>query len=138
MLSRSAFLAGDHPDAVAIYLADAVLDAPDTLAQYSEQTEEGQLLVIDGDTGRRVFKTATGTDAMAFAKQAMANDGTINRDLGGGTCPDCGEDTVHILLAFVEEQNEAVGGLYAEGDVLHAYAKCACGTNYSEKWTLPA
>jgi hypothetical protein len=29
-----------------------------------------------------------------------------------------------------------VGGVYAEGDVVHAYAQCACGTAYSDRWVV--
>ena len=35
-------------------------------------------------------------------------------------------------------EDEAVGDLYAEGDVMHAYAACDCGTTYSEKWVTEA
>ena len=39
-----------------------------------------------------------------------------------------------FVFAFAEEQNEEVEGLYNEGDVIHAYVQCTCGTAYSEKW----
>jgi hypothetical protein len=29
-----------------------------------------------------------------------------------------------------------VGGLYAEGAVVHAYAHCECGTSYSDRWVV--
>ena len=38
------------------------------------------------------------------------------------------------ILLFLHE--EAVGDIYAEGDVIHAYAACECGTTYSDKWVV--
>jgi hypothetical protein len=82
-------------------------------------------------------------DAMQFAKGAMGTEGDIAADLSGGVCPASesaaesaeGEDhAVQFVFAFAEEQNEEVGGLYAEGDVIHAYAHCDCGESFSHKW----
>lgn len=131
---HAAFLAGDRPDDIAIYLADSIVDDPAELTDLGYRTDEGILLIVEGESGRQVFKQATGLDAMAFARQAMDTDGEIAADLTGGTCPHCGEDALRLLLAFVEEQNEDVGGMYAEGPVIHAYAQCACGLAYSTKW----
>lgn len=39
-----------------------------------------------------------------------------------------------VVFSFAEPRNEAMGGLYAEGDVVHAYAQCACGTRYADRW----
>ena len=48
-----------------------------------------------------------------------------------------GEDEPRVVVvAVAEERNDSVGGLYAEGDVMHAYAACDCGTTYSEKWVV--
>ena len=134
MAKREQFLAGERPEDVALFLADSFVEGDgDGLAQHGERVDDGVILVVDGDRGRSVFKTATGTDAMGFAKRAMDTEGEISRDLSGGHCPDCDGD-VEFVFAFAEEQNEEVGGLYAEGDVIHAYAYCDCGTAYSDKW----
>lgn len=133
MSKREQFLAGERVEDVAIYLADSFVDGDGGLADHGEQAGEGIVLVVEGDKGRNVFKTATDMDAMGFAKQAMGTDGDIDRDLAGGACPDCDGDP-NFIFAFAEEQNEEVGDLYAEGDVVHAYAYCECGTAYSEKW----
>jgi len=143
MTDRDAFLAGDRPDHVALFLADSFVSG-DSLAEYGESVPGGTLLVVPGDTGRSVFQTATGTEAMGFAKRAMGSEGRIDADLAGGECPDAAdgdaesdEDADHdpeFVFAFAEEQNEEVGGLYGEGDVVHAYAYCDCGTAYSDKW----
>lgn len=134
MSAREAFLAGERPDDVAIYLAEGVVDDPDALAGYGERLEDGVLLVVPGESGRNAFSTATGKDAMAFAKEAMGEEGEIDADLTGGSCPACGDDEVRIVFAFAEEPNEEVGGIYAEGTVIHAYAQCACGTAFSQRW----
>ncbi|MFW6382849.1 MAG: DUF5807 family protein, partial [Haloferacaceae archaeon] len=66
-------------------------------------------------------------------------EGLIDADLTGGTCPEeasGGEHTPRFVFAFAEERNEEVGGIYAEGDVIHAYAHCECGTSYSDKWVV--
>lgn len=147
---RSAFLAGERPDDVALFLAESYV-ADDRLAEFGESVDGGVVLVVDGERGRNAFRAATGTDAMAFAKDAMATEGEIDRELTGGVCPesdseqsadhgasaDSGDSTDHdvqFVFAFAEEQNEDVGGIYAEGDVVHAYARCACGAVFSDRW----
>ena len=134
--ARSAFLAGECPDDVALFISDDAVDDPDVLDAYGERVDGGTLLIVDGEKGRSAFKAATGTDAMGFAKQAMGTEGEIRPDLTGGSCPDAEseEHGTRFVFAFAEEQNEDVGGLYAEGDVIHAYAQCSCGTAYSHKW----
>lgn len=134
MGKREQFLAGERPEDVAIYLADAVVDDPDALADYGQRVADGVLLIVPGENGRAAFSNATGTDAMTFAQEAMDGDGEIDPDLTGGTCPECENDDVRIVFAFAEERNEEVGGIYAEGDVIHAYARCADGTAFSQKW----
>ena len=52
------------------------------------------------------------------------------------TAGDGDDHDVRFVFAFVEDQNDSVGGLYADGDVMHAYAACDCGTTYSEKWVV--
>ncbi|AEH38118.1 DUF5807 family protein [Halopiger xanaduensis] len=135
---RSEFLAGDRPDDVALYLADSFVD-DDRLEQFGESVEGGTLIVVDGESGRNAFQAATGTGAMQFAKSAMANEGIVDADLTGGTCPETpgdseGDHEPKFVFAFAEEQNDDVGGIYAEGDVIHAYVQCECGTAYSDKW----
>jgi hypothetical protein len=130
-----AFLAGDRPDHVAIFLTDDSLDDDGTIADYGRAVEGGVVLVVPGEKGRQLFSAGTGMDAMAFAKEAMGTDGDIDRDLTGGSCPDCGAD-VAFVLAFAEAQNEEVGGIYAEGDVIHAYAACPDGTAFSDRWVV--
>jgi len=148
MNSLEAFLAGDRLDSVAIYVDDQYLDAEHPLAEAGTSVEGGVVLVVDGDKGRTAFEQATGLDPMQFSKQAMERDGDIDPSLAGGDCPDAGSDDdgdetadgddhqTEFGFAFAEAQNEEVGGLYAEGDVLHAYAHCSCGTNYSQKWLV--
>ncbi|USZ69492.1 DUF5807 family protein [Halorussus salilacus] len=134
MTKRDEFLAGERPEDVALYLADSFVDGDgEGLAKHGEAVENGTVLVVEGEQGRSVFNTATGMDAMGFAKQAMGTEGTIDRGLAGGECPDC-DGEVRFVFAFAEEQNEDVGGLYAEGSVIHAYAHCECGTSFAEKW----
>lgn len=148
MSARKEFLAGERPDDVAIYLADSVVDDPAVLAEYGQRLESGVLLIVPGESGRNAFSKATGKDAMAFAKEAMGEEGEIDADLAGGSCPACeereadgtpgertgSENEIRIVFAFAEEPNEEVGGIYAEGTVIHAYAQCACGTAFSQRW----
>lgn len=134
--AREEFLAGERTDDVALFLADAAVDTPEKLDEFGERVDGGRLLIVDGEAGRAAFRSATGTDAMGFAKEAMGTEGRIDRSLTGGACPDAEDDDVRFVFAFAEEQNEDVGGLYAEGDVIHAYAQCDCGTAYSHKWVV--
>ncbi len=136
--TREAFLAGDRPDDVALFLADSYV-SDDRLADFGTPVDGGVLIIVDGERGRGAFEAATGTPAMEFAQSAMKREGTIADDLTDGTCPDEGDGGEHApqyIFAFAEEQNADVGGIYAEGDVIHAYAKCVCGTAYSDRWNV--
>ena len=135
---RTEFLAGERLEDVALFLADSYV-ADDRLTEYGTSLEDGVVIVVDGERGRNAFKAATGTDAMEFARQAMEHEGVIDDDLTGGTCPDepdGGDHAVQFIFAFAEAQNEEVGGIYADGDVVHAYAHCSCGAAYSDRWTI--
>ena len=145
MSKREEFLAGDRVEDVAFFLHEDAVGNADALADYAEEVANGVFLVLDGDDGRSAFQSATGLDPMALAKRAMGTDGEIDRDLTGGVCPNAdadgadGPDAEHaakFVFAFAEAQNEEVGGVYAEGDVVHAYAVCTCGEAYSEKWVV--
>lgn len=130
------FVAGERLDDVALFLASSYVD-DDRLASFGDSVDGGVVIVVDGERGRNAFRAATGVDAMAFAQSAMATEGDIEGDLAGGTCPDESADDTHevqFVFAFAEAQNEEAGGLYAEGDVIHAYAQCTCGTAYSDRW----
>ena len=133
---RAAFLAGERPDNVQIYLHEDVLSNPEALAAHGESVEDGIVLLLDGDEARTIFQEATGIDPMALAQDAMATEGTVDHDCAGGTCP-AGENRNHhprLIFAFAEAENEEAGGLYAQGPVIHAYVACACGERYSDKW----
>ncbi len=134
---RTAFLAGDRPDDVVIYLSDATVDDPGPLEPYAERVPGGLVLVVDGQTGRELFGVATGTSAMDFAGTAMGTDGHVDPDLTGGECPGAGDGADHavrFLLAFSEEEHDDADDWYGEGEVIHAYAQCECGTAYSRRW----
>ncbi|MFB6092301.1 MAG: DUF5807 family protein [Haloquadratum sp.] len=143
------FLAGERHDDVALFLTEDYLDSQARLAEMGEAVDAGYVLVVPGDAGRQAFSAGTGMDAMAFAREAMDERGHVDRDLAGGECPeadaeaaadDAGEGAddheTEFIFAFSEAQNEEVGGLYARGDVIHAYAHCACGANYSDRWVV--
>ena len=148
-----AFLRGERPDDVLVYLHEDSVGSMAALARVGTRVDDGVVLVVPGEEGREALREVTGIDAMDFARRAMETDGRIDRDCAGGTCPeaddadpdggggsagDSSTDGAHyptVIFAFAEPRNEAVGGLYAEGDVVHGYAACNCGTAYSEKWT---
>ncbi|WP_254525211.1 DUF5807 family protein [Natrinema caseinilyticum] len=138
---REEFLAGERPDDVALYFADSYV-SDDRLEQFGDRVDDGVLIVVDGERGRNAFRAATGTGAMEFAKSAMNLEGDVDDDLAGGQCPEASDTeasdddghAVQFVFAFAEERNEDVGGIYAEGDVIHAYAQCTCGTAYSDRW----
>ena len=140
---HEAFLRGERPDDVLIYLHEEGVGSIEDLLKIGTRVDDGVVLVLPGDEGRSAFQQATGLGAMDFAGIAMDTDGEIDDDYTGGICPDASatpdeDHYVKFLFAFVEEQNESVGGLYAEGDVIHGYAACACGTIYSEKRVIEA
>jgi hypothetical protein len=133
------FLAGERLEDVALFLTHEYLDSQGKLPNMGVEVDDGYVLVVEGDDGRRAFAAGTGMDAMDFARRAMDERGHVDRDLSGGECPDrdpAENHQVKFIFAFAEEQNEGVGGIYEEGDVIHAYAHCACGTNYSDRWVV--
>ena len=137
MSDREAFLAGERPEDVLMYFASEAVSGIDALADAGEPVEGGAVLVVEGEQGRSAFQSATGLDPMNFAREAMGTEGVVDADCTGGTCPaaeDGGDHDARFVFAFAEAQNEEVGGLYAEGDVIHAYVSCSCGQAYSDKW----
>ena len=132
------FLAGDRPDDVLVYLEEEGVGSVEDLLEIGTRVDDGVVLVLPGDDGRAAFESATGLDPMAFAGAAMDTDGDVADDCSGGTCPadDGADHHARFVFAFAEAQNEAVGDLYAEGDVMHAYAACDCGTTYSDRWVV--
>lgn len=139
MSTRQAFLAGERPDDVAIYLADAHLENPGALAERAERVDGGYVLVLDGQQGRELLPRIAGQGAMEFAQAATANEGWVATGLTEATCPDDENGDDHVLrfvLAFAQEQTEDVGGPYEAGDVIHAYAQCSCGTAYADRWLV--
>lgn len=140
---HEAFLRGERLDDVLIYLHEEGIGSIEDLLDIGTRVDDGVVLVLPGDEGRSAFQQATGLDAMDFAGMAMDTDGEIDDDCAGGICPDASTTPdenhyVKFLFAFVEKQNEGVGGIYADGDVIHGYAACACGTTYSEKRVIEA
>jgi len=131
---REAFLAGERPADVHIFLHEDRVANVEALEPHGERVDAGVVLLLDGAKGREVFADATGIDPMALAREAMGTEGSVDRDCTGGTCPSCGAEDPEFVFAFAEEQNEEAGGLYAEGPVIHAYVACGCGERYSEKW----
>ena len=130
------FLAGERLDDVALFLSTDV-DGVERLREIGEPIDGGAVIVVPGEDGRSAFASATGMDAMEFARDAMNGDGEIAPWLNDGVCPATdGDHAVRFVFAFAEAENDGVGGLYAEGNVIHAYAHCRCGTNYSHKWVV--
>ena len=139
---HEAFLQGERLENVLIYLPDRTVSDPDALADHGQRVEDGTVLVLPGDQGRAAFQQSTGVDPMTFAQRAMQTEGEIARDCTAGKCPKAHPEEpdedhrVRFVFAFAEAQNEDVGDLYAEGDVVHAYAHCACGAAYSDRWVV--
>lgn len=132
------FLAGERHDDILLFLHEDAVGAPEALQGVAESVESGVVLVLPGDRGSQTFEQVVGIAPMDFAGSAMDTDGEVRDDCTGGDCPD-GPGAAHqvkFVFAFSEPQNEAVGDIYAEGDVIHAYAACECGTTYSDKWVV--
>jgi hypothetical protein len=141
MSAREEFLAGERLDDVLVYLSTDAVSDPSALADHAEAVPGGLVLVIPGEDARSVFRAAAGIDPMAFAQDAAGTEGDVASDLTGGTCPAAaeggsGDHDVRFVFAFAEGENPDAGGRYAEGDVIHAYASCACGTAYSVTWVV--
>jgi hypothetical protein len=135
---REEFLAGERPTDVHVFLSEDAVGDLEALESHGERVENGIALVMDGEQARDVFRRTTGIDPMGLAQEAMGTEGSVADDCAGATCPD-GDGDGHapdFVFAFAEEQNEEVGGIYAEGPVIHAYVSCECGTRYSEKWAV--
>jgi len=133
---RAAFLDGERPSDIHIFLHEDSVSNLDALEAHGERLAEGIALVLDGDEARGIFQRTTGIDPMGLAQDAMGTDGEIGSECTTATCPDGEDHTPQFIFSFVEEQNEEVGGLYAEGAVIHGYVACECGTRYSDKWVV--
>lgn len=133
----AAFVRGDRPDDVAVYFADEYADT-DSLANRGQRVDGGVAVVLAGAKGRHLFERITGLEAMAFARATGDRSGSIAAGLTAAQCPaGTGPDHgLQFLLAFVQPRTPEAGGRYAEGDVLHAYAACRCGTTFSETRVL--
>ncbi|WP_436900614.1 DUF5807 family protein [Halovenus halobia] len=138
MSEREAFLAGERPSDIHIFLHEDSVSNAEALQAHGESVAEGIVLVMDGDQARSVFQQATGIDPMALAQEAMKQDGSVTEDCTAATCPEGDDHAPKFIFAFAEEQNEEVGGIYADGPVIHAYVACDCGTRYSDKWVVDA
>jgi len=141
MSNHAEFLAGERVDDVLFFLHEDAVSNPEALADYADDVDDGLVLVLPGDNGRDACQSATGIDPMGLAQAAMKTEGVVHDDCTDANCPVAEEEpdenhTTKFVFAFAEEQNEEVGGLYAEGDVIHAYAVCACGERYSDKWVV--
>lgn len=136
--TRRAFLAGDRPDDVLVYLHEGGVGNPQALAEAAKPVDDGFVLVAPGDEGRAAFQRATGLDPFDFAGTAMDTEGRVDRDLTCGDCPDetDADHYVRFAFAFAEERHEEMDGIYAEGDVVHAYAACNCGTTFADRWVV--
>jgi hypothetical protein len=137
---RRQFLDGDQPEDVLLFFAESAVSDLGTLAEHGEAVSRGVSLVLEAERGRSAFEGATGVDPMTLAGAAMDAAGTIDLESFEGNCPETGADGTddehapRFVFAFAEERNEEVGGIYAEGDVIHTYAVCECGGVYSERW----
>lgn len=140
---RREFLDGDRPEEVLLFFAESAVSDLGTLAEHGEAVSRGVSLVLDAERGRSAFEGGTGVDPMTLAGAAMDAEGAIDLESFAGECPetddtDADEHAPRFVFAFAEERNEEVGGIYAEGDVIHAYAVCECGGVYSERWVAGA
>jgi len=141
MSKHAEFLRGERVDDVLFFLHEDAVSNPEALADYADDVDDGQVLVLPGDQGRSAFQSATGIDPMGLAQAAMGTDGDVHDDCTDANCPVAEEEpdenhTTKFVFASAEAQNEEVGGIYAEGDVIHAYAVCTCGERYSDKWVV--
>lgn len=133
---RDEFLAGERPRDVHIFLHEDSVSDVGALESHGERVEDGIVLVMDGETARGVFQSATGIDPMALAQEAMGTDGVVDPDCADGVCPEGDEHIPKFIFSFAEEENEEVGGIYADGPVIHSYVACECGARYSDKWSI--
>ena len=138
---RRRFLAGEMPDDVLVFFAESAVSDLGTLASHGESVSRGVVLILDAERGRSAFEGGTGIDPMTLASAAMKSEGEIDLRKFEGACPETDvesdasdEHAPRFVFAFAEEQNPEVGGIYAEGEVIHAYAVCACGAAYSDRW----
>ena len=116
---RDAFAAGTGMDAMA-FAGDAMGTAGTIVRSLDAGVCPNEHADADAvsDAAAETTDAANATNATDTAKTADANH------------------AVRFLLAFAEAQNESVGGRYADGDVIHAYAHCACGARYADRWVV--
>jgi len=144
MSSYEEFLAGERHEDIAVFIHEDAATDLDALADHGTAVDNGIVIVVDGDRGRSVFQSVAGLDPMKLAGEARETEGHVDADLAGGECPaangDGGDDAddhyPRFVFAFSEAQNDDVDGIYTEGDVMHAYVSCSCGSTYSDRWLI--
>ncbi len=140
MTKHTEFLAGERPEDVLFFLHEDAVSNPGALAEYADEVEDGHVLVLPGDDGRSAFQSATGIDDGTGSagdgnrgrhRRRPDRRGLSDRRGGAGERP---HDPIRLRLRRGTERGRR--RLYAEGDVVHAYAVCACGERYSDKWVV--
>ncbi|MWV63722.1 hypothetical protein GRS48_02625 [Halorubrum sp. JWXQ-INN 858] len=122
---RSAFQAGTGMGAM-----EFAQTATRTEGRIARSLDDGECPFVDAEDATEEAEEGAEVDA----EDAESDPGDAESDAEGDAF--AGDHEVRFVFAFAEGQNEEVGGIYAEGDVVHAYAHCACGESYSHKWVV--
>ena len=139
MNSYDEFLAVNRHDDIVLFLSEHVVDEHSAIRDQALSVETGCVLTISGTRAQQIVESAIGMGPMAFAKKAMGTRVHVDRELKDAACPSGHTDhETEFILAFSEAENQAVGGLYAQGPVIHAYTQCSCGALAADKWVADA
>jgi len=125
---RAAFEAGTGTDPMAF--AQEAMATEGTIARTLD-AGECPAVEVDGGGGG-----TDGTDSDGGGGGTDETDETDEIDDNTDNTDDTDDHIARVVFAFAEGQNESVGGRYAEGDVIHAYAHCDCGTRYADSWLV--
>ena len=127
---RNAFAAATNTDAMGFARAamdrEGVIDESLTSGTCPDSS-------ADGSSEPSAVSQADGSEPTAACEDGRSEPTAVSEGDDGA---ESAAHSVQFVFAFAEAENQDVGGIYAEGDVVHAYAQCACGTAYSDRWTI--
>lgn len=140
MQSFGRFIAGEKPKHILLYHGIGAGKLPDQAAKLAHDIEDGHVMVLPAAMAQEIADKVLIPDLSTFSERSRERGGAIESFLTAGTCPEAMDNgkghTLEQIFAFVQPKDELLGGIYAKGDVMHAYALCSCQTYYSDRWVV--
>ncbi|WP_254280489.1 DUF5807 family protein [Haloarcula marina] len=141
MQSHEQFIAGNRPGHIMLFQHENATSLPDDASKVAKNAAEGKMIIQPAVMARDLIDKVLVPNISQFTELSQKRQGNIEPYLTSGDCPEANSnhDEDHIieqLFAFVQPKHNSLGGIYADGDVMHAYARCSCQVHYSDRWVI--